>query len=510
MEMWFDEISSFPIANMTTLRAPKKRLDKIPPLIAVDRKAAKPLYQQIYEAYRSRIVSGELRAGELVPSTRELARELRISRLPVVNAYSQLLAEGHFESRVGSGTFIATTLPRYSRSHLWRRGRPGGAPRPVSARAHALPKFQRPNWVEQLGPFQVGQPDLRTFPVDIWSRLSSRYARELKVRALQYGHPMGLAELRESVATYLRTSRGVHCEPEQIMIVSGSQQALDVSTRVLLDPGARVWVENPGYWLVQHVLAAAGCRVIPVPVDSEGLDVAVGIKLARDARAAFVAPSHQYPLGVTMSATRRFQLLEWANQAGAWIIEDDYDSEYRYDSMPIASLQGLDTRDRVIYTGTFSKVLFPSLRIGYIVIPPDLVERFAAVRQAMDICPSHASQAVLAQFIREGHFARHIRRMRKVYEERRRVLMEEIEHAFGPSHKIMGASAGMHVALLLGNNYCDHDIVMKAAQRKLWLSALSLSYVASTGRQGLVLGFGNTATHQIPAAVLSLKTLLDA
>jgi GntR family transcriptional regulator/MocR family aminotransferase len=501
-------MTSFLIFNMSTLRAPKKPLRRIPPLIAVDRKATKPLYQQIYEAYRSRIVRGELRGGELVPSTRELARELRISRLPVVNAYSQLLAEGHFESRVGSGTFIATTIPTHSRSPLSHRGRTGAGPRSLSACARALPKFERPSWVEHLGAFQVGQPDLRNFPVEVWSRLLSRYSRELKVRALQYGNPMGLDELRESVATYLRTSRGVRCEPEQIMIVSGSQQALDVSTRVLLDPGARVWVENPGYWLVQHVLAAAGCRMIPVPVDSEGLDVARGIKFSPDARAAFVAPSHQYPLGVTMSATRRFQLLEWATQAGAWIIEDDYDSEYRYDSMPIASLQGLDTRDRVIYTGTFSKVLFPSLRVGYIVIPPDLVERFAAVRQSMDICPSHASQAVLAQFIREGHFARHIRKTRKVYEERRQALVEEIECALGLRFRIMGASAGTHLALLLGDSYCDRDIVMKAAQKKLWLSALSLSYVASPARQGLVLGFGNTPTSQIPTAVVLLKAFL--
>jgi len=503
-------MTSFLIFDMSTFRALKKPLRRIPPLIAVDRKAAKPLYQQIYEAYRNRIVRGELRGGELVPSTRELARELRISRLPVVNAYSQLLAEGHFETRVGSGTFIATTIPTHSRSPLPHRGRPVAGPRSVSACARVLPKFERPSWVEHLGAFQVGQPDLRNFPVEVWSRLLSRYSRQLKVRALQYGDPMGLDELRESVATYLRTSRGVRCEPEQIMIVSGSQQALDVSTRVLLDPGARVWVENPGYWLAQHVLAAAGCRMIAVPVDSEGLDVARGIKLSPDARAAFVAPSHQYPLGITMSATRRFQLLEWASQAGAWIIEDDYDSEYRYDSMPIASLQGLDTRDRVIYTGTFSKVLFPSLRVGYIVIPPDLVERFAAVRQSMDICPSHASQAVLAQFIREGHFARHIRKTRKVYEERRQVLVEEIKRAFGLRYRIMGASAGTHLALLLGDRYCDRDIVMKAAPKRLWLSALSLSYVASPTRQGLVLGFGNTPTSQIPAGVVLLKAFLGA
>jgi GntR family transcriptional regulator/MocR family aminotransferase len=493
---------------MTTLTPPKRPLRGIPALIAVDRKAPKPLYRQIYDAYRLKIARGDLRGGELVASTRELARDLRISRLPVLNAYTQLLAEGHFESRAGSGTFIASTIPAHSNGSLGDRHK--SSPRLISSRAQALPRFERPSWAEHLGAFQVGQPELKNFPIHIWSRLASRYSRELKVGALQYGHPMGLVELRQALAAYLRTSRGVHCESEQIMIVSGSQQALDISTRVLLDAGAPVWVEEPGYWLVHHVLRAAGCRVIPVPVDSEGLKVDVGIKLQRNARAAFVAPSHQYPLGVTMSATRRFQLLEWACKAGSWIIEDDYDSEYRYDSMPISSLQGLDSNARVIYTGTFSKVLFPSLRLGYIVIPSDLVDYFAAVRQSMDICPSHASQAVLAAFIREGHFTRHIRNMRRIYAERRRVLVEEIERQFGSSCRIMGAEAGMHLTLLLGDEAHDCKIAEEAIQQKLWLSALSLSYVGRSHRQGLVLGFGNAPLKQIPGAVALLKRILIA
>jgi GntR family transcriptional regulator/MocR family aminotransferase len=243
-------------------------------------------------------------------------------------------------------------------------------------------------------------------------------------------------------------------------------------------------------------------------VDTEGLNVAAGRKLKPNATAAFVAPSHQYPLGVTMSATRRFQLLDWAHKTGSWIIEDDYDSEYRYGSMPIASLQGLDANARVIYTGTFSKVLFPALRLGYIVIPLDLVERFAAVRQAMDICPTHASQAVLAAFIREGHFARHVRRMRKVYEERRRVLIEQIEGQLGPSYEIMGTAAGMHLTLLLADKVRDRQIAERAVKQRLWLSALSLSYIGRSPRQGLVLGFGNSPVAQIPRAVLLLKEIL--
>src|SRR5260370_6261928 len=410
---WCSSITALCGFSMTTSNTPKNILRGISPLISLDRKSPKAFYRQIYDGYLSAIIRGDLRAGQPVLSTRELVRELRISRLPVLNASSQLLAEGHFESRPGSGTFIAVNIPLQSRSDAPPRARIRTRRRSISLRANALPEFERPYWAEHLGAFQVGQPELKNFPVHIWSRLLSRYSRELKVQALQYGHPLGLEELRQVLATYLRTSRGVRCEAEQVMIVSGSQQALDIATRVLLDPGASAWVEEPGYWLVHHVLKAAGCRIIPVPVDSEGLNVSAGLKLRRDASAAFVAPSHQYPLGVTMSATRRFELLEWARKAGSWIIAHDSDSGYRYASMPITSLQGLYTDARVIYTGSFSKVLFPSLRLGYIVMPPDLVERFAAVRQAMDICPNHATQAVLVAFIREGHFARHLRRMRR-------------------------------------------------------------------------------------------------
>lgn len=469
-----------------------------PNLITVDRRLTKPLYRQIYDSFRTRIVRAELRAGQPVPSSRELARELRISRLPVLNAYAQLLAEGYFESRVGAGTFVASGLGAEIRAT------PSGE-RPIAKHAAALPKYERPSWAASLGPFQVGQPDVQSFPMEIWSRLVSQYARRMRVKGLQYGEAMGLPELREAIASYLRTSRGVHCEAAQIMIVNGSQQALDLATRVLLDAGSSAWVEEPGYWLVHHALRAAGCRAVPVPVDAEGLDVAKGIRLSRKARAAFVAPSHQYPLGVTMSASRRFQLLEWAQRAGAWIIEDDYDSEYRYDSMPIAALQGLDGNARVIYIGTFSKVMFPSLRLGYIVIPPDLVERFAAMRQCIDLCPSHANQAVMTEFIREGHFARHIRRMRPVYAQRRRVLIEELQREFGDSAELAGDAAGMHLAMFLRGLRNDRKVAAKAVEHSLWLSALSASYIGNAPRQGFVLGFGNTRESQIANGVRLLK-----
>jgi GntR family transcriptional regulator/MocR family aminotransferase len=491
--------------DMTTLKA---EFRGIVALISVDRRVQKPLHQQIYDSFRHRIIQRELRAGELVPSSRWLARELRVSRLPVLNAYAQLLAEGYFESRVGAGTFIATSLPPIDAPSLSvAAAKKDHTARRVSSRAAAMLPYQRPVWAGSLGPFQIGQPDLHSFPMDIWSKLIARYSRRVPVKGLQYGDPMGLPELRETIAVYLRTARGVRCEAGQIMIVSGSQQALDLTTRIIVDPGAAVWVEEPGYWLVHYVLRAAGCRSVPVPVDADGLNIAAGIRLKRKARAAFVAPSHQYPLGVTMSATRRLQLLEWAQRTGAWIVEDDYDSEYRYNGKPIASLQGMDQHDRVIYIGTFSKVMFPALRLGYVVIPHDLVESFAAMRQSMDLCPSHIPQAVMLEFIREGHFARHIRRMRPIYAERREVLVTELARAFGEGAAIIGDEAGLHLALLLPKLRDDQQFVARGAKESLWLSALSASYVGKSLRHGFVLGFGNARANQIPAAVRRLKRL---
>src|SRR5262245_49152307 len=453
---------------MTTLSAAKNALRGIPTLVTVDKRSSLPLYRQIYDSYRARILSAELEAGQLVPSSRELARQLRVSRLPVLEAYAQLLAEGYFEARVGTGTFVARSLPVTAdpdagpRAPAVRSSR-----RSISIRASALPAYEPPYWADHLGPFQLGQPALEAFPLKAWSRVLLRTTRSLGFNALRYGNPFGLDDLREAVTNYLRTSRGVRCTAGQVMIVSGSQQAVDLSTRVLLNPGDRVWVEEPGYWLVRHVLEGTGCRAVPVRVDADGLDVDEGLARCRKACAAFVAPSHQFPLGVTMSATRRLQLLDWAQSAGAWIVEDDYDSEYRYDRMPIASLQGLDANARVIYIGTFSKVLFPALRLGYIVIPPDLVERFAAMRQSMDLGAPYGSQRVVADFMREGHFARHIRRMRGIYAERRRTLVRAIHDELDDAAcTIVGADAGLHLTLVMSRRVRDRAIAAAALRSK--------------------------------------------
>lgn len=481
------------------------------PVIAVDRKAAEPLHRQIYEAYRAMVIGRNLGAGQQIPSTRRLASELGISRIPVLTAYAQLLAEGYFEARVGAGTFVCSSLPDQLTSAESRATKLNGVrsgPRPVARRALLLPRHKVAPWLRGLGAFGVSHPAYGQFPFQIWSSLIMRHCRNPHASALQYGDPLGNEELREAICTYLRTARAVRCEPRQVMIVAGSQEALEISARVLLDVGTPVWVEEPGYWLTRRVLDLAGCRVIPVPVDREGMDVTAGIKLCRKARAAYVAPSHQYPLGATMSASRRLQLLDWAQRSGSWVIEDDYDSEYRYGSMPIASLQGLDSNSRVVYIGTFSKVLFPSLRMGYVVIPPDLVDRFIIVRQALDLTPPHLYQAVLTDFIREGHFARHIRRLRLVYGERRTALVNSIREELGSSFEVHGSEAGLHLPITLPAGFRDLEIAARAAREKLWLWPLSPAYAGKTTRQGFILGFGGTTAAEMPDAVRRLKKVL--
>ena len=479
-------------------------------MIAVDRKAPKALHRQIYDAYRAAIVDGGLRPGQRIPSTRVLASELGVSRFPVLNAYAQLLAEGYFESRVGAGTVVSSSLPDQLTASEATGARfaaiPSG-PRPVARRSSNLPRLESSPWLRGWGAFVVGQIAFDQFPLQVWSNLVTRRCRNMDAKSFHYGDQIGSETLRERIASYLRTARSLHCEAGQVMIVSGSQQALEISARVLLDQGSPVWIEEPGYRLAREAFALTGSRLIPVPVDQEGLDVAAGIKRCRKARAAFVTPSHQFPLGVTMSASRRFQLLEWARNTGSWIIEDDYDSEYRYESLPIASLQGLDTDARVIYIGTFSKVLFPSLRLGYLVIPSDIVDRFRVVRRAMDIGPPSFYQEVLADFMGEGHFARHIRRMRVLYRERRSALVDSISRELGSMVEVLGSDAGMHLALTLPNGINDLEIAERAARQNLWLWPLSTSYLGEA-RPGFILGFGSTAVAEIPRAVRKLRNLL--
>jgi GntR family transcriptional regulator / MocR family aminotransferase len=487
----------------------KNAADGVAPLIAIDRKKAKPLHRQIYDAYRFAILVGQLQPGQRAPSSRALAIELGVSRLPVLEAYSQLLAEGYFEARQGAGTFVSTSLPGNGRAG--RGGHAGhGSPvqkRALSQRSSQIPGRSASPWALGSGAFSVGSLALDHFPFSTWAALTSRHARRVRARALHYADPMGNPELRQTIASYLNTGRTVRCDAEQVMVVSGSQQALDLCARVLLNAGDQVWVEEPGYPLMRQTLLIADAKIVPVPVDAEGLDVAAGAKRAPNAVAAYVTPSHQYPLGMTMSLARRLQLLEWARASVMWILEDDYDSEYRYESMPVASLQGLDEDGRVIYIGTFSKTLFPSLRLGYLVIPADLVDRFAVVRRTMDICASALNQSVLAEFMRDGHFARHLRKTRMVYRERRSALVEAIGREFGPEFQVLGAEAGLHLVLTILPGQSDHRIARTAAEQKLWLWPLSSSFISKATQQGFILGFGNVKENEMGSAVRHLLHL---
>jgi GntR family transcriptional regulator/MocR family aminotransferase len=483
----------------------------IPPIIAVDRSASTPLYRQIYDAYRAAILKGNLGPGQQVPSSRELASEIQVSRFPVLHAYTQLHAEGYFESSVGAGTFVSSSLPEQLMSparHLRASAKVPSGLRQIARRCSLFPAFDTPNSRRGWGAFGVHQPAFDQFPFRIWSNSVIRHSRNPNANALHRVDPLGSERFREAICSYLRTARAVKCDPSQIMVVSGSQQALDITARVLLDPGSPVWVEEPGYNLERTVLIAAGCHLVPVPVDKDGMNVSAGIERQRKARAAFVTPSHQYPLGSTMSASRRLQLLNWAQTVGAWIVEDDYDSEYRYESRPIASLQGLDANARVIYIGTFSKVLLPSLRIGYVVIPPDLVERFVSVRVTMDIFPPYLFQEVLTDFMVEGHFGRHLRKMRQLYRERRATLIRSLRSELGGMLEVHGAEAGMHLAVTLPKGMQDREIAARAASDGLWVWRLSPSYYGNKPRQGLILGFGSTPADQIPRAVSRLRSVL--
>ncbi len=481
------------------------------PMIAIDRKGEKPLHRQIYDAFRAMILDRRLPPGQQIPSTRALADELGISRIPVLGAYAQLLAEGYIESRSGAGTFVTNSL-----SDQFLGARPAvasvvdvAAQDAISQVARLLP-VERTPWFPSSGAFSVGQIAYDHFPFRVWSDLVTRHARKVRASSMNYADPMGSQEFREVIAAYLRTARAVRCEASQIMVVNGSQHALDLSARVLLDSETPVWIEEPGYELMRHSLTLSGCRLVPVPVDGEGLEVAAGVKLCRHARAAFVTPSHQYPLGATMSAARRLQLLEWAHTSNAWIVEDDYDSEYRYESMPVASMQGLDPGARVNYIGTFSKTLYPALRLGYIVIPPALVDRFLAVRRANDLFPANLYQAALADFIGAGHFTRHIRKTRQLYAERRTALAQALRNEFASEMErsemeILGAEAGMHLVVTLPPGLSDRRISARAAQEGLWLWPLSSAYVGANVRQGFILGFGGTKAEDMLHQVRRLR-----
>lgn len=491
-------------------------------MVPVNRSSGVPLHKQLYDGLREAIFAGRFPAGARLPSTRGLAVELGVSRNTITGAFSQLLAEGYLEGRVGSGTFVAGVLP--DEMLKTRRGSRGfgiereetlpSSGRRLSRRGELLAATQTVT-VRDMGrlrAFRPCVPALDEFPIRKWRLLASRRLRRSTSDLLGYGDPAGYLPLREAIAGYLGAARAVRCSPEQVVVVSGSQQALDLVARVLLDPGEAAWVEDPGYSGARAALVGAGARLVPVPVDEEGLDVSAGIEREAGALLAYVTPSHQYPLGPTMGLARRLELLRWASGAGAWIVEDDYDGEYRYSGRPLEALQGLDAEGRVIYVGTFSKVLFPALRLGYLVVPPDLTDTFVAARELSDRHAPVIEQAVLTDFITEGHFARHVRRMRTLYASRQEALVDAAKKELDGLIDVSPAEAGMHLVGFLPEGSDDHEASRMAAAHGVEAPPIS-SYALEPlpGRpssRGLLLGYAAFTEPEILRGIRQLATAL--
>lgn len=481
--------------------------------IPLDERGPLSLQQQLYTRLRDDILAGRLRPGERLPPSRTLAVQLAVSRTTVVLVYDQLVAEGYAEARQGAGTFVSRQLPDEA---LMPTRRPHLLPPPPDAEAeHCAPSGVRglSVWGERMADvhrlvwgedgrvaeryetlpfdFRPGRPDWDTFPRPVWGRLTARQVRERSEELASYGDPAGYRPLREAVAAHLGQTRGVRCSAEQVVVVNGSQQGADLLIRLFLNPGDHAALEDPGYAGAALTLQAHGMTVRPVPVDDDGLDVSAlpGSDDPRAPRLVYVTPSHQFPTGATLSLPRRLRLLEWAARRGALIVEDDYDSDFRYSGRPLESLQGLDTHGVVAYVGSFSKALFPPLRVGFVVLPPRLVQPFVAAKWLADRQTATLDQQVLSDFIGEGHFERHLRRMRRLYQARRDALLGALRAQLGDTVVAGGDGAGLHLVAWLP---ADIDAVALSAEAvTMGVAAPSLDpyYLGTARRPGLMLGF---------------------
>ncbi len=493
--------------------------------IELDRRQG--LTRQLYEALRQRVLDGRLVSGTRLPATRDLAAALSISRNSVVRAYDQLYAEGFIESRVGDGTYVAQLPTAKKLSTKVSTGLSTGLSPALSTKWANLPQDLdsevihsgglaqiKTNHLPQppAGPpraFRVGVPAFDLFPFEVWAKLNGAFWRKPDLEQLCYGDPAGDGRLRGLIAAYLRSSRGMQCTAEQIVITSGAQQAISLCAQLLVERGDGVAVENPGYRAAGHAFALAGGKLHGVPVDGEGIDCQV-LNTLQGCRVAYVTPSHQYPLGVVMSLARRLELLAWAERTGGWIIEDDYDGEYRYSGAPLSPLAALDRSGRVLYVGTFGKVAFPALRLGYLVLPVGLVDAFSR-RRAVDMRHSEVStQAVMAEFMAAGHFQRHIRRMRRAALSRRNALLNGWPSELPGVDNLPNTAAGLHLTVRVDSLAREHQLVEQARAVEVEVNGLSSYWLPDSStppdqRAGLVLGFAAVPEAAISQALGRLR-----
>lgn len=480
--------------------------------IRIDHQAHHPVSTQLCMALREMILTGGFAPGDRLPASRTLARDLGLSRTTVVEVFSRLTAEGLIDSQTGSGTFVSAVLgadrPMPSRSDLPPDAQ--ALPQLSTVMAQAVERFgERQRLPHVPRAFTTALPAFDFFPMAQWARLSAKWLRGDRDEVMGYGDPYGSPQLRRALASHLRANRGITCDPEQIFILGGAQQAFHLIGSTLLNPGDKVWFENPGAIGARNSLIASGADLIPVPVDADGLRVDEGLRRAPHFRLAFVTPSHQQPLGSVMSLARRFALLHAAEQAGAWVIEDDYDGEFFFGGRPPPTLKSVDTTGRVIYVGTFSKSLFPALRLGYLLSPPALVGTFRTIMSRfLQGVPSH-TQGVVAEFIDEGHFAVHVRRMRHIYFERHEALLAAAGKNLSGLLNVVPAQSGLHTVGYLAPPLCEADVSYDADQRGVTASPIGRFAITPLDVSGLVLGFGSSSPKAIAAGVNVLAEVLQ-
>jgi GntR family transcriptional regulator/MocR family aminotransferase len=479
-----------------------------PILVALDRRSRVPLLRQIYVAMRDAILSGRLASGARLPTTRDLAADLGVSRTIVVLAYERLATEGYLVGRRSAGTFVAPlgAARAPARRPAARPAEPG-----IGLMLTARTEGVAPIRSAPL-PFRIGEPAIDLFPVRLWSQIHARRARRGGASLLSYGSPGGHRPLREAIASYVGAARGVNATADQVILTRGAQQAIDLIGRALIRRGDDAWIEDPGYLSARALLELAGASLVPVRVDEGGLDVAAGERAAPLARLAYVSPSHHFPLGATMTLPRRLALLDWARRAGAWIVEDDFDSEFRYAGAPIPSLQGLDAGQRVIYLGTFSKTVFPALRLGYIIVPPALAGIMQRLQTLVDHLAPGLEQATLAEFIDGGHYSRHVRRMRAAYAGRQDALLEGIGMELSGLVEAAPADTGMHVVGWLVDDELDDRVVSRMAwEAGVEVAPLSAYALKARTGPGLLMGFAAVQPSQMRPALRILRaTILKA